>query len=38
MLARFVTACRVHREVLMDFTRLPLTAPGVRAQHDTVWR
>ena len=38
MLQKFITACRVHREVLQDLTRLPLTASGIHHQHDMVRR
>ena len=37
MLSHFVRACEVHRALLEDMTRLPMTAPGCRPRHDTVW-
>ena len=36
MLARFVTACRVHAVLLDDLTRLPMTAPGIQSPRDMV--
>ena len=38
MLGKFITACRVHREMLQSLTRLPMTASGSHHQHDKVWQ
>ena len=38
MLDQFISACRVHRTLLQELTRLPMTASGLNRQHDMVRR